>query len=231
MQLSVGEAAVVLDLTENRVRQLIDAGELPATKVGGRWVLANTDVEAFARQQRPAGRPLSPDTAWALLALAAGRDAPPKTYSQMSRLRARLRKRPHLEEVAVDVRRRHRPDLLYAHPGVLNRLRDDPRVVLTGVSAPGHDVVAPQFVEGYVAPRHHAELCAKYRLQPVDGAAGNVRLLVPDTDWWPFPGARHAWPAVVAVDLFDSGEPRSVRAARNLWDRVRAGRRWEPVRG
>ncbi|HUX16055.1 MAG TPA: helix-turn-helix domain-containing protein [Phycisphaerae bacterium] len=56
-QLTVPQAAERLGLHRNRILQLIDAGSLPATRLGRWWVLLAADVEAFARLDRPAGNP------------------------------------------------------------------------------------------------------------------------------------------------------------------------------
>jgi len=57
IQLTVSQAAARLGLHRNRVLQLIDAGSLPATRLGRWWVLLAADVEAFGKLDRPAGNP------------------------------------------------------------------------------------------------------------------------------------------------------------------------------
>ncbi len=44
--LTVNQAAVVLGSGRQRVRQLIDDGQLPAVKIGRDWILREVDVEA-----------------------------------------------------------------------------------------------------------------------------------------------------------------------------------------
>lgn len=58
--LSTSEAAERLGLTPGRIRQLIDAGQLPATRIGKRWALQLRDIDRFASQ--PPGRPHHPRT-------------------------------------------------------------------------------------------------------------------------------------------------------------------------
>lgn len=223
-------AAAELGLSAARVRELITAGDLQATKVGNRWFVSRDDMSAFAEQDRPVGRPHSPTTAWALLALAVGRATPPVDPAQRSRLRSRLRSHPGIASVAAATRRRGQKLLVRAHPGVLEEVRSDSRVVLTGASAPGHDVVDVGAVELYIASRDLHEFLDEYRIRPADRGSANVTVAVPPDVWWPFNGERVAWPSVVAVDLFDSGEPRSARAARQLWARLLAEARWETDR-
>lgn len=55
------EAAARLGLSIPRVKQLIRAGRLKATKVGRDWVIDSADLERFAAQPRKAGgRPKNP---------------------------------------------------------------------------------------------------------------------------------------------------------------------------
>ena len=53
--LSVSEAAKALGVTPGRIRQMILAGRLKATKVGSFWIIQPEDLEAV-RYRRP-GRP------------------------------------------------------------------------------------------------------------------------------------------------------------------------------
>ena len=54
------EAAEMLGLSQPRVVQLINEGELDAQKIGKTWILDTADVKAFAKRDRPGpGRPPS----------------------------------------------------------------------------------------------------------------------------------------------------------------------------
>lgn len=61
----VPEVAASWGVSPRRVRQLIDAGSLPATRVAGRWLVEESAVEAA--RERWAGRPLSWRSAWAVV--------------------------------------------------------------------------------------------------------------------------------------------------------------------
>jgi excisionase family DNA binding protein len=54
----VPEAARRLGLTTVRVRQLIEAGRIPATKVGRTWVIREEDLTKYLKKERKPGRPL-----------------------------------------------------------------------------------------------------------------------------------------------------------------------------
>jgi excisionase family DNA binding protein len=68
MILSLSEVAERLGVSERRVRQRISDGSLRAEKVGGRWLLDEADV--LELDGRRVGRPLSADSAWALVGAA-----------------------------------------------------------------------------------------------------------------------------------------------------------------
>jgi excisionase family DNA binding protein len=50
-------AAEELDLSPNRVRQLIKMGRLPAQRIGREYAITRADLEAFKLIDRPVGRP------------------------------------------------------------------------------------------------------------------------------------------------------------------------------
>jgi excisionase family DNA binding protein len=54
---SVTEAARELGLSNNRVRELIHSGQLPAQKLGREWAILRPDLEQFKTKERPPGRP------------------------------------------------------------------------------------------------------------------------------------------------------------------------------
>ena len=54
--LSVKDAAVALDLSEPRIKQMIYRDELKAEKVGNQWIIFESDLE-FVKTRREPGRP------------------------------------------------------------------------------------------------------------------------------------------------------------------------------
>lgn len=55
--MDVKEVAAALGVTVGRVRQLAQAGIIPAEKVGRDWVFIRAEIEEFARRPRRPGRP------------------------------------------------------------------------------------------------------------------------------------------------------------------------------
>ena len=50
------QAADRLGVTEQRVRQFISEGRLPATKMGNTWVIVSTELTKFARKHERSKR-------------------------------------------------------------------------------------------------------------------------------------------------------------------------------
>ena len=218
--LSVSEAAKELGLHPGRVRQLVVAGRLAGEKVGGRWLVAEDAVAARRAEQRPAGRPLSPRAAWGLLEVAAERPVPWLAPNERRRAEARAASWP-LEQWVWACQRRAQRHGFYAHPSVIGAIADDRRLVRSGASVRSLpvDLVDPEHVEGYARAADLDALVADYAL--VESRRVNVVLHVPPPSLFALDGLSDApWP-VVAVDLFDAGDDRSVRAARRLFERHR----------
>lgn len=213
---AVPEAARILGLSPTRVRALAVHGQLPATKLGGRWVVERAAVEARRRRNTPGGRPFAPHNAWALLLLASGGDVEALDPSVRSRLRRAL-SLEGLEQLGPRLARRAEARFFNAHPGEILHILEDPELVGSGVSAAGAhglDLVSGQEVDGYVRAGGLREFVSAHALLPA-GPEGNVRLrLVPSDAWRYLAGAPIAPVAAVALDLAEDPDPRSARAGR-----------------
>jgi hypothetical protein len=191
-------------------------GVLAGERVGRAWVIDSNDLRQVEHRRPEVGRPWSPASAWAVLALADGEDP---DLSPVERSRARRRLAQGLDVVAGRLSARAELRRFYAHPSVLDRLAAAPAVVRGGISAAaehGADLVATDGIEGYVRANDLDQLVAKFSLDDEAGRP-NVVLRVVDDAAWPFrPGQVVAGRAVVAVDLFESDDPRSRRAGADL---------------
>src|SRR4051794_31297057 len=72
--IAVPEAARLLKLSPSRVRLMAANGQLPAAKIGDRWVIERRAVEQRRQQNPPRGRRFTPRNAWAILLLASGEE-------------------------------------------------------------------------------------------------------------------------------------------------------------
>ena len=215
---SVARAALELDVSPRRVRQLLKSGQLPGQQLGRNWVIDRGDIDGLRRNG--AGRPWSASSAWAVLELVAGHEP---DLSPVERSRAKRRLADHgLAGLVVQLRARGARHDAYAHPSVLDRVAEDDRVVRGGVSgAKEHrvDLVVRDAAEVYVRAGELADVVNSYALD--EGAdRPNVILRVVEDEAWPFQeDVRVApWP-VVAVDLLDADDERSRRAGLELIER------------
>jgi hypothetical protein len=214
----VKQAAAVLGVSERRVRQLVAAGSLPAARFAGRL---DVDAAALRRPPRKAGRPLALRAAWALAVMADGRDAawlsPKERYRAKERLESLRRDPDPVAAVVAWMVHRSRRIALWARDA--EPLRDDARLVPSGVSDPRAGMVAAQYVEAYVRDGDLDALAADYDLLPPAGRPANVILhaapLVPDQ---PVPLL------FLVADLADYGPGRELGRSRELLEAWRAPR-------
>jgi excisionase family DNA binding protein len=225
--LTVREAAAQLGISGQRVRQLISAGFLPARRSSSGWLIRADDVAR--RDRRARGRPASPRTIWAVLcmlssALEPAAEVPPCVVSD-ARLRYHARQMlKAMPDPADDPERwrallasRGRAERMWAHPGLVSRLVEDPQV------SEGGDRAAARIGEGlsqtairdvYVAEPNAERIVESYRLRP--DPEGQIMLHVVPSN---VPNDLTAWRgglvpvAAAAADLLDEDDPRARRSA------------------
>ena len=216
-EISSGEAARSLGVHDSRIRRLIASGELPARKVGNRWLVDQSALERRLVFGRERGRPLAPENAWGLLYLASGEPAPWLASDVRSRLRRRLRERS-LDDVRPRLGKRARPRYFLGGDRVRAQRLRERRFVRSGISAAaehGADVRSRELLDGYLPEEALDRLVYRFALRPVDERQADL-VLRGVSGSWPFDGRRVAPRAVVAVDLADSVDQRTRRAGEAL---------------
>jgi excisionase family DNA binding protein len=217
---SVVEAAIELGVSERRVRQLLQSGDLNGNRVGRSWVIDHDALIDYKARARLNGRPWNPMSAWALLAAASGMEL---DISSMERSRARKRLRENSwEELRAGLRNRASVRRFYVHPAALDRLRRDEALVLAGVSAAPHvgaDLVDLESeVDAYIDGEQLADLVDRFVLD-AESQRPNVILRVIDHDDWPFSHGQRIVPReVAAIDMAEHSESRVRRAGLALLD-------------
>ena len=219
--LTVKQAAARLGVGPNDIRRLINAGDLPGVKVGQQWLVPTDAVERRRGIAPRRGRRLSPANAWGVLFLADGRDASWLTPDARWRARHRLAEHP----LAADRDRlidRGRATSHRAHPSMLERMRADQDLMLTGVSAASEYrlglVGGTDQVDAYVPHILLDGVVSRYHLRP--SADPNVTLRVVPPIGWEWPPAHIAPRPAVALDLLDHPEPRVRQVGDELLDRL-----------
>ncbi len=217
--LSIPDAAQVLELSPSRVRAMAVHGQLDASKIGDRWLVERSAVEARRRKGGHSGRPFAPHNAWALLLLASGQTVEEIDPSVRSRLRRAVRV-DGLAKLAPRLVRRAESQHFDVHPGELRYLVENPAFLRTGISAAGEyglDLLSGHEADGYVVASGLKRLIANHALSAAVAHSGNVRVrLVPDKAWRHLADAKVAPTAAVAIDLAEDPDPRSASAGKQM---------------
>lgn len=215
----VADAAAELGVSQRRVRQMLADGTLRGSRIGRVWAIDRAALDLVSDRSTSAGRPWKAASAWAVLALADGREIEGST---VARSRARRRLAGGLLPLAERLRARATTRRFYGHPSVLDRLPGPARAVRTGLSATGEhglDLVAVGVYEAYMPESDLAEIARRFAL--IEAAERpNIVLRAVEDDNWPFrPDEVVAPIPVVALDLLDAGDDRSKRLAVSLLNR------------
>ena len=213
---SIPQAAKALELSPSRIQALVVRGQMPASKIGGRWLIERAAIEKRRREGAPRGRPFAAHNAWALLRLASGEDPGGIDPSVRSRLRRALALEG-LEKLGPRLIRRAESHYFDAHRGEISYILDDAAFVGSGISAAGahgFDLASGPEADGYLRAAALKEFAADHALRPA-GPGANLHLrVVPDEAWRFLDGAPVAPVAAVALDLAEDPDPRSSQAGR-----------------
>jgi excisionase family DNA binding protein len=230
--LSVHEAADVLGVSMQRVRQMIHAGQLDARRSSAGWLIPKSAVTERSKKIHQ-GRPPEPLTAWSAVALLSAAlscasqsplDCAASAARAVSDRKVRHRVLSMLASLPDPVvndapwRRllsaRGQVRHVWAHPGVLDRLAADPMVSKGGANAAptGHDglTVRPGRLELYVNEADADDVIQRYHMQ--EDPEGQVNLVIVPasvpSDLGPGRGKPVPLPAA-ASDLLEDEDPRA----------------------
>ncbi|MEU8418832.1 helix-turn-helix domain-containing protein [Amycolatopsis japonica] len=223
--LPVAQAARALDVSRERVRELVHGGRLDAIRIGRELLVDARSVEHRKIVVKPAaGRPLSARMAWGFLWSLSGYQPSWISPSERVRLKRYARERvpaqwPRLLSGRARV---HRVRML---PGPLARLREDPHAVVSGPVAAGRhgaDLMAGSADEEFYVDAARFDELARSRRLRLNSAEPNAVIRVPALSGVLRPPGSDglAIPAAVAADLLDAGDERSVLAAQQLLTRL-----------
>lgn len=238
--LSVPEVAERLGVSPQRIHQRIKDESLVAERIGREWLI---DEASLPRIPSPAGRPLSPSSAWALALLASSEDRARELLlpTERSRAKSRLRDLAHLRNQVVHgvdhvddvadligylqqlMRNRARRRLFSASVRDLDVLRADCRVRPSGVSLPESEIAAGDVVEGYIAESDLEDVVAEHLLDPARPGPGNVILHVVSEASRELANAVPVslW-LLIAADLVEHPGPREFGQSLRLLDGLEA---------
>lgn len=203
----VSEFAKAKGISRGRAYRLARSGVLPVRELNDGSIIL--EDAAMAWQPRHA-RPLSPRMAWLLLRMLDGEIPAEVRDAERSRLKGHVKGVREAENpahvLAQKVSARAQLHVFFAHPEDAAEMRDDERIALSGVGAPGSGMMAGDVVEGYVAPSVIEKVKRDFLLH--EQADGNVRLRVAEV--------REPGKAAIAADLADWGRAREMREANRI---------------
>jgi len=195
--LPLADAADLLGVSVERVRQLVVGGQLPGQRFGNVWVVPKDAVAARRHSPGVRGRPLGPVNAWHEIIAGSIDLCHPGRYQRRADV---IRCEMSRADVAA------LPEMVGA--------------LLGGVRAAielGEQLAADDSVDVYLSATWFAGL--DERVAYVPDAAGRIVLrVVDDGAWGLLPRGALAPRAAVALDLLESGDPRHWIAAEHLAD-------------
>jgi len=227
------EAAQRLDVSTQRLRQLILTGDIHAQRHGHVWAVDPTSVDDYRRRRRPtAGRSLSPRIAWAALLSDFGTSISddiaqafalhPTEQTRIAKLG--LRDAGNWRWLA---RRRATTERFQTFGAYLGRIARHDGAVRTGVSALADyniDLLVLGHLDVYLPEAVTADFKKSMRLQST--STGNLTLRSgADQQATTYIMQRTLMPrSVVAVDLLDDSDTRTACAGADLIEAILDGR-------
>lgn len=222
---SVSEAARRLGVGVPRIHQRIADGSLRAERIGSQWVVDELSMLRIAERSDP-GRPLSPRSAWALIAVSVDDAEALELLAPVERSRARQRLDRLLESVDAKpggekamqavaaslrslLRNRAERRVFQAAAPDIEDLRADSRWQSLVSSADSG--IASNDVEGYVDSVAAASLIKGFLLSDA-GDGGNVIVHIVSGDYRAYPESK----LQLAADLAEHRGPREEARAVEL---------------
>lgn len=195
--LPLADAADLLGVSVERVRQLIVGGQLPGQRFGNVWVVPKDAVAARRHSPGVRGRPLGPVNAWhEILGGSINIRHPGRYQRRANAIRCEMSR--------ADVS---------ALPEMVGALVGGVRAAIEL----GEQLAADDSVDLYLSAKSFAGL--DERVAHVPDVAGRIALrVVDDGAWGLLPKGALVPQAAVALDLLESGDPRHWSAAEHLAD-------------
>ena len=177
MEIGVSEFAAAKGISRSRVLKLIQREDIKARKIGGYWVINNSELNYLPNSSRP----FSPKMAKAFLNLLSDIPIEDKLDpAELARLKKRIKILKNEDDPSLLLRswlvNRAQKVKLNANAIDLPKLRESKRLVLSGISNAQSKISDASLIEGYIQESSLQELKKKYLL--VESENPNVLLHV-----------------------------------------------------
>jgi excisionase family DNA binding protein len=226
VEITSQEAAHRLGIGQRRVRRLVADGTLRGHRFGGVWHVDRDDVTRRQAATPTRGRPWSERISWGSLWLLSGLTPDWLGDSEKSRLRKRLREATP-QSLALAVRQRAHLDHCRVLPAYLETVTNEQGVAAAGLTAAqsaGADLLGMDLIELYCDRRTREQVFTRFAITTTSSNPNLTVRTIEDPDLaQALLSARTAMPAaVVAVDLMESTDPRTMYAGNELAARLLA---------
>lgn len=223
--MSAAQAAEKLGVSERQVRRLAANGDLASHRLGGRWLLDARAVDERARLAPEAGRPLSPEMAWAVLSAVAAVRHPrasvdPLDFVADRRMRRQLRMHlasaPQRERWGQWLRNRAHACRVWVHPGVLPRLLADNRLHSASeslLSSYGIDALRADHLRCYGSREAISSVVAEYHAEVSNDGQVDLMVLPREARSADLDEPMNVVGSAALVDLLGSPDARERHAA------------------
>lgn len=195
---NVAEAAGLLGVSEAQVGRLISRGDISATRWGRSWVIPTASVHRYINLRPERGRPFPSMKAWEVLLTA--------SPSNMEEVRA----------LAISCRRRAERFDARIVIGMLDHVRNDSRVMLSGVDSAKHfgAAVSVQPPLDFYLRKSDADSFYKEFVPDLSSSENNCVLrILDDESIDDIPQGQYVPLLVALVDLIAEGDYRSANEA------------------
>ena len=208
--MGVSEFASQLGISPGRVRQLISAKRITATKSGGTWLIDQNQLKLRALSSRPMSKSIATNFIYLLSDMDWGDNLQPSERSRIKDYFAELKSNSNpaalLAAWLKAFRTQHK---LHINPIDINSLRVDKRVVPSGVSDKRSGFSQSEFFEGYIENKNLKDIKRKYLM--VESDSPNVILRTSSTNLdKPIPVG------LLLADLADHNQPREDKQVKAL---------------
>ena len=210
MMMGVSEFASQLGISPGRVRQLISAKRITATKSGGTWLIDQSQLKLRALSSRPMSKPIATNFIYLLSDMDWGDNLQPSERSRIKDYFAELKSNDNPAALLASWLKAFRSvHKLHLNPNDFNTLRAERKIVASGVSDKRTGLSQSDFFEGYVESKDLKEIKRKYLLVESDNFNVILRTSpIKLTKLIPF--------GLVLADLADHNQPREDKQVKAL---------------
>jgi excisionase family DNA binding protein len=210
MMMGVSEFASQLGISPGRVRQLISAKRITATKSGGTWLIDQNQLKLRALSSRPMSKSIATNFIYLLSDMDWGDNLQPSERSRIKDYLSELKSNDNpaalLAAWLKAFRTQHE---LHINPIDINSLRVDKMVVPSGVSDKRSGFSQSEFFEGYIENKNLKDIKRKYLMVESDSPNVILRTSSINLDK-PIPVG------LLLADLADHNQPREDKQVKIL---------------